>query len=112
MNTKISCIAAAIIGFVMQANAQTVKQTQVTPISNSLQTVTSLTPVTFSYEQDWLQKLNIKPIAKSGFSIEDLTKHAPQLIVNKQLNYTSGKNATRTATVQQVDYEALVPLLV
>lgn len=112
MNIKISYIAIAIFGFALQANAQTVKQTQVAPINNSLQTVVKLTPVTFNYEQDWLQKLNMKPTTKSGFSMDDVAKDAPQLIVNKQLNYNSGKNATKTATVQQVDYEALVPLLV
>ena len=112
MNIKISCIAAAIFGFAMQASAQTVKQTQVTPITNSLQTVVKLTPITFSYEQDWLQKLNIKVASQSGFNIEELAKSAPQLILNKQLNYNSGKNNTRNATIQQVDYEALIPLLV
>jgi hypothetical protein len=112
MNIKISYIAVAIFGFAMQASAQTVKQTQVTPITNSLQTVVKLTPITFSYEQDWLQKLNIKPTAQSGFNIEELAKNAPQLILNKQLNYNSGKNNTKNATIQQVDYEALIPLLV
>jgi hypothetical protein len=112
MTIKISCIAAAIFGLAMQANAQTVKQTQVTPIVNSLQIVVKLMPVTFNYEQDWLQKLNINAKTKSGFNMEELAKNSPQLILNKQLSYGSGKNNTKNATVQQIDLESLIPLLV
>jgi len=112
MKLKISLIALAISGFAVIANAQTLKQTNVSPITNSLSTVTKLNPVTFSYDQNWAQKLNIKTDHKSGFNIDELLNSAPQLIVNEQRNYTSGKNTTKTAIVQKVDYEALIPLLV
>ncbi|RZK35934.1 MAG: hypothetical protein EOO90_28255 [Pedobacter sp.] len=111
MKQILSIIAIAMVCFVTQSNAQTVKQTNVTPITNSLSTVVKLEPVNFTYDKDWLQKLNLKP-AQSGFNVEQLTKVNPQLVVNQQLNYNEGKNNNKTVVVQKVDYEMLIPMLV
>lgn len=111
MKLIISLIAIAMIGFVANANAQTVKQTNVTPITNSLTTIVKLDPINFTYDKDWLQKLNLKP-AQSGFNVEQLANINPQLVVNQQLNYSSGKNNNKTAVIQKVDYELLIPMLV
>ncbi|TKC13158.1 hypothetical protein FA048_05965 [Pedobacter polaris] len=111
MKRTISLIAIAMMGFVAQTNAQTVKQANITPITNSLSTIVKLDPISFTYDKDWLQKLNLKP-SQSGFNIEQLTKINPQLVVNQQLNYNEGKNNNRTVVVQKVDYEMLIPMLV
>ena len=111
MKQTISIIAIAMVGFVAKTNAQTVKQTNVTPITNSLSTVVKLEPVNFTYEKDWLQKLNLKP-SQSGFNVEQLSSVNPRLVVNQSLNYNEGKNNNKTAVVQKVDYEVLIPMLV
>ncbi|RZK58419.1 MAG: tail fiber domain-containing protein [Pedobacter sp.] len=111
MKQILSIIAIAMVGFVTQSNAQTVKQNDFTPITNSLSTVVKLEPVNFTYDKNWLQKLNLKP-AQSGFNVEQLTKVNPQLVVNQQLNYNEGKNNNKTVVVQKVDYEVLIPMLV
>lgn len=111
MKQTISVIAIAMMGFVAKTNAQTVKQTNVTPITNALSTVVKLEPVNFSYEKDWLQKLNLKP-AQSGFNVDQLAQVNPRLVVNQSLNYNEGKNNSKTAVVQKVDYELLIPMLV
>ena len=111
MKQTISVIAIAMMGFVAKTNAQTVKQTNVTPITNALSTVVKLEPVNFTYEKDWLQKLNLKP-SQSGFNIEQLSQVNPKLVVNQSLNYNEGKNNNKTAVVQKVDYEVLIPMLV
>lgn len=111
MKQTISVIALAIMGFVAKTNAQTVKQTNLTPITNSLATVVKLEPVNFTYEKDWLQKLNLKPL-QSGFNVAQLAQISPELVVSQSLNYNEGKNNTKTAVVQKVDYEALIPMLV
>lgn len=111
MKRTISLIAIAIIGFVAKSNAQTVKQANITPITNSLTTIVKLDPINFSYDKDWLQKLNLKS-SQSGFNMEELAKLNPQLIVNQQLNYNASKNNSKTAVVQKVDYEMLIPMLV
>lgn len=111
MKQTISVIAIAMMGFVAKTNAQTVKQTNVTPITNALSTVVKLEPVNFSYEKDWLQKLNLKP-SQSGFNVDQLAQVNPRLVVNQSLNYNEGKNNSKTAVVQKVDYELLIPMLV
>ncbi|TKC01708.1 tail fiber domain-containing protein [Pedobacter cryotolerans] len=111
MKQTISVIAIAMMGFVAKTNAQTVKQTNVTPITNALSTVVKLEPVNFTYEKDWLQKLNLKP-SQSGFNVDQLSQVNPKLVVNQSLNYNEGKNNNKTAVVQKVDYEVLIPMLV
>lgn len=104
--------AIALFGFALNTNAQTVKQTEITSINNSLNTVLKLTPVNFSYEKDWATKLKLNTQKQAGFAIEEVEKVAPELVVNQHKIYTSGKNSTKTATVPVVDYETLIPLLV
>ena len=112
MKLKISLIAIAILGSGICANAQTIKQTQITPITEALKTVIKLDPITFSYDQSWADKLKMHNIQQNGFDIAALLKIAPQLVINQQRNYTEGKNNNKTAIVQLVDYQALIPLLV
>ena len=111
MKQTISIIAIAMMGFVAKTNAQNVKQTNVTPITNALSTVVKLEPVNFTYEKDWLQKLNLKP-SQSGFNLDQLSQVNPRLVFNQSLNYNEGKNNNKTAVVQKVDYEVLIPMLV
>ena len=111
MKQTLSVIAIAMLGFVANTNAQTVKQTNATPITNSLSTIVKLDPINFTYEKDWLQKLKLKP-SQSGFNTEQLASINPQLVINQSLNYSEGKNTTKTAVVQKVDYEVLIPMLV
>lgn len=104
--------AIAMVGFARNTNAQTVKQTEITSIDNSLNTVLKLTPINFSYDKDWAGKLKLSTQKRSGFAVEEVAKVAPELVVNQQKTYTAGKNSTKTATVPVVDYETLIPLLV
>lgn len=104
--------AIVMIGFALNTNAQTVKQTEITSIDNSLNTVLKLTPINFSYDKDWAGKLKLSTQKQSGFAVEEVAKVAPELVVNQQKTYTAGKNSTKIATVPVVDYETLIPLLV
>lgn len=111
MKRTILIVAIAMSAFAIQLKAQTIKQTNITPINNALTTVVQLQPVQYSFEKDWAQKLKLQT-PQSGFDIADLQKTNPNLIVNQYLNYTSGKNNNQTAVVQQVNYDTLIPLLV
>lgn len=108
----LSAIVAMSFFAASHANAQRVKQTEVTPIANGINTLEKITPITFSYEKSWAEKLNLKPTAHSGFDIEQLQSTAPELVINQQLNYTEGKNNTKTAIVPKADNDAIIALLV
>ncbi|WP_157960786.1 tail fiber domain-containing protein [Nubsella zeaxanthinifaciens] len=112
MKKSLLLSAIAMFGFALHTSAQTVKQTEIASINNSLNTVLKLTPVNFSYEKDWATKLKLSTQKQHGFAVEEVEKVAPELVVNQQKTYTAGKNATKTATVPMVDYETLIPLLV
>ncbi len=111
MNRTLSLIAIAIIGFTVKVNAQSIKQSKFEPITNSLATIIKLDPVNFSYDKNWLEKLQLKS-TQSGFNIEEVAKINPRLVINQQLNYNEGKNTNKTAIVQKIDYELLIPMLV
>lgn len=111
MNKTLSLIATAIIGFTVQVNAQTIKQSKIEPITNALATVVKLDPISFSYEKNWLDKLLLKS-SQTGFNVAEAVKINPKLVVNQQLNYNEGKNNNKTAVVQKIDYEMLIPMLV
>jgi hypothetical protein len=111
MNKIFSLIAVAILGLTMQVNAQTIKQAKIEPITNSLATIIDLNPIYYSYDKNWVEKLRLKPL-QSGFNFEELTKLNPNLVVRQQLNYNEGKNINKTAVVEKVDYELLIPMLV
>ena len=111
MKRNISLIALAILGFCIQANAQTVEQKQIVPITDALTIVTQLSPISFNYDKTWADKLRLNT-AQKGFNIAETIKHSPDLVINQQLNYTASKNNVKTAIVQKIDYEALLPLLV
>ncbi len=112
MKKSLLLSAIAMFSVALHTSAQTVKQTEITSINNSLNTVLKLTPINFSYEKDWATKLKLNTQKQNGFAVEEVEKVAPELVVNQQKTYTSGKNATKTATVPMVDYETLIPLLV
>ncbi len=111
MNKTLSLIAMAILGFTAQVNAQTLKQSKIEPLTNSLSTIVKLNPIHFSYEKNWLDKLRLKA-NQSGFDVEEAVKVNPKLVVNQHLNYNEGKNNNKTAVVQKIDYEMLIPMLV
>jgi len=66
--------AIAMVGFALNTNAQTVKQTEITSIDNSLNTVLKLTPINFSYDKDWAGKLKLSTQKQSGFAVEEVRK--------------------------------------
>ncbi len=111
MNKTLSLIAIAILGFTVQAKSQILKQSKIEPLTNSLSTIVKLNPIHFSYDKNWLDKLRLKA-NQSGFDVEEAVKVNPKLVVNQQLNYNEGKNNNKTAVVQKIDYEMLIPMLV
>ncbi|MCX2573352.1 tail fiber domain-containing protein [Pedobacter sandarakinus] len=113
MKRAISFSFAAILMTVSsQIHAQEVAQKNIKPVSNALQMLAKLEPVTFSYDEAWAQKLRLPLTTQYGFVGVDAKSALPDLVTVRAKNYGVGKNASRSATLTKVDYESLIPLLV
>lgn len=112
MKRIILIAAIAVCSLFAETKAQTVVQTQVSPITDALKIMNTLQPVTFKYEADVAEKLGLKTSVHRGLNMQELLKTQPNLVINQQLHYTAGKNNNKSATVPVVDQEALIALLV
>jgi len=104
--------AAFLVTASLQISAQEVAQNNVKPVTNSLETVAKLQPVSFNYDKAWAERLKISPKQQYGFVGTDAKSAVPEIVTIKAKDYTVGKNAYRSATLTKVDYESLIPLLV
>ena len=104
--------AAFLVTASLQISAQEVAQNNVKPVTNSLETVAKLQPVSFNYDKAWAERLKISPKQQYGFVGTDAKAAVPEIVTIKAKDYTVGKNAYRSATLTKVDYESLIPLLV
>ena len=104
--------AAFLVTASLQISAQEVAQNNVKPVTNSLETVAKLQPVSFNYDKGWAERLKISPKQQYGFVGTDAKSAVPEIVTIKAKDYTVGKNAYRSATLTKVDYESLIPLLV
>lgn len=83
-----------------------------TPISNALAAVTRLEPVTYEFNRDEFKQLNLPGGTHYGFTADNVKQVLPSAIATDAKWYTAGKNAQRAVTVNTVDLEKIVPLLV
>jgi hypothetical protein len=104
--------AVLLIATALKINAQEVVQNNVKPIENALIQVTRLQPVSFNYDKAWAEKLKLSVKPQYGFVGADAKAAVPSIVSVQAKDYTSGKNAFKTATITKVDYESLIPLLV
>lgn len=113
MKRAISSLFVAFLMFTtLGLRAQEVAQNNVKPVINALETVSKLQPISFTYDKAWAEKLKLSTQTQYGFETAEAKSNVPQLISVQSKSYTSGKNATSNATLTQVDYERLIPLLV
>lgn len=94
-----------------QLSDQKIK-TNIAPIENPLQLIKSLQPLRYEYNTTEYRHLKLPGGVRYGFIAEDVQKVLPGVVYNKPYSYISGKNATRQATVKNVDMESLVPVLI
>ncbi|ARS42452.1 hypothetical protein CA265_23460 [Sphingobacteriaceae bacterium GW460-11-11-14-LB5] len=104
--------AVLLIAASLKISAQEVVQNNVKPVENALGQVTKLEPVSFTYDKAWAEKLKLSAKPQYGFVGADAKAAVPGIVSVQSKDYSSGKNAFKSATITKVDYESLVPLLV
>jgi hypothetical protein len=115
MNIKINALVlvATALFFFESASAQKINndqlKTNTQPIANSVSLLSKLEPVTFEYNPA-LNKLQLPSGKQFGFLNAETA--IPEIVKPQSKMYTSGKNAYKSATIEKVDMESLIPVLV
>ncbi|OJW15044.1 MULTISPECIES: tail fiber domain-containing protein [unclassified Mucilaginibacter] len=99
-----------------KASAQTISDKEIktgtAPITNSLNYISKLKPISYSYDQAGYKQLNLPGGAQYGFIAADVKQVLPIVVGNKHSWYQAGKGSQRVVTTPEVDLKQLVPLLV
>jgi hypothetical protein len=83
----------------------------VTPLSGSLNYINTLQPVTYNYNNQEFKHLNLPTGVQYGFLADNVQSVLPGLVTTTNKFYPAGKNNYRTAAVENVDMQSLVPIL-
>nr|WP_294796353.1 tail fiber domain-containing protein [uncultured Mucilaginibacter sp.] len=83
-----------------------------TPVSNSLAALSRLEPVTYEFNRDEFKQLNLPGGTHYGFNADNVKQVLPSAVTTDAKWYSAGKNAQRAVTINTVDLEKIVPLLV
>lgn len=104
----------AICGFT--ASAQKIEEqnlkVNVTELSSPLQQLKDLKPVTFKYDNTKFKHLNLSGTTQYGFLASNVQSQFPGIVYEASKVYESGKNNSKVAKYDEVNNEALIPILV
>lgn len=119
MYRYIYCILSVIIICVVtnqSVSAQNLSdqeiKTNISSISDPLQQINSLNPTVFQYNTEKYKHLSLPSGVHYGFTAEEFRQVFPGLVYRKPYSYMVGKNLYKNATVQSIDLEGLVPVLI
>jgi hypothetical protein len=112
---KNAALALLLTAFGGTMYAQTVPEkdlkVNVVSITNSLEKLKNLTPVTYEYAGKY-QHLYAEKGQQYGFLADNLQTVFPTMVSDKRVPYMFAKNQYRNLVVKSVDTESLIPVLV
>lgn len=113
----IQLVSVIMLVFIsLGASAQNVSDAELkknaTSINQPLQKLVLLEPKSFEFNTADFKNLQLPGGKQYGFLAEDVQQVFPELIRYRNMNYSNGKNSTRTAQVKTMDMESLIPILV
>ena len=98
------------------ASAQKIDEQQlktgIAEISNPLQYLESLKPITFKYDNSKFMDLKLSTATQHGFLAQDFKLQHPELVFEAFKTFQVGKGNTRTVRYDEVSNESLIPVLV
>jgi Chaperone of endosialidase len=118
MFISIKHIALITIGFFISANAiaQTINDEQtklnVTSISNPVERLSQLKPISFEYNTKQYKFLNLQSGKQYGFLSDNIQAVFPELVKEKRVSYMQGKNNYKNASIASINETSLIPVLV
>jgi Chaperone of endosialidase len=87
-------------------------KTNVSEVSNALEKLKKLEPITFEYNTDKYKQLNLEKGKQYGFMADKFRSVFPEMVYNRHIPYTYAKNQNRDMVIQKMDTESLIPILV
>lgn len=118
MFTSIKYIAIITVSFFMSANAiaQTINDEQtklnVASISNPVERLSQLKPISFEYNTKQYKFLNLQTGKQYGFLSDNIQAVFPELVKEKRISYMQGKNNYKNASIASINETSLIPVLV
>ncbi len=118
MFNSIKYISFAALCFFTATNAisQTINDEQtklnVTTISNPIERLAQLKPISFEYNTKQYKFLNLQSGKQYGFLSENIQAVFPELVKEKRVSYMQGKNNYKNASIASINETSLIPVLV
>jgi peptidoglycan hydrolase CwlO-like protein len=81
------------------------------PLTNALNTVNQLQPLSFEYDQTRFGNLRLPTGTQYGFNADEVRRVLPAVVKKESILFLAGKNQYRSADVNKVDIQSLVPVL-
>jgi hypothetical protein len=98
------------------ASAQRIDEQQlktvIAEISNPMQYLESLKPITFKYDSSKFKDLKLSTATQHGFLAQDLRLQHPELVFEAFQTFPAGKGNTKTVRYDEVYSKSLIPILV
>lgn len=96
--------------------AQTINDEQtklnVASISNPVERLSQLKPISFEYNTKQYKFLNLQSGKQYGFLSENIQAVFPELVKEKRVSYMQGKNNYKSASIANINETSLIPVLV
>jgi hypothetical protein len=96
--------------------AQTINDEQtklnVTNISNPVERLSQLKPISFEYNTKQYKFLNLQSGKQYGFLSDNIQAVFPELVKEKRVSYMQGKNNYKSASIANINETSLIPVLV
>jgi len=109
--TGLLLTACAVSASAQKIDEQQLK-TNVVAISNPLEYLENLKPVTFKYDAAKFKDLKLSGVTQHGFLAQDFKLQHPELVFEAFKTYPAGKGSTKTIRYDEVSSESLIPVLV
>lgn len=84
----------------------------VKPVNNAIAQVIQLRPQLYEYKAEYNRSLKLPAGRQFGFGIDNMETVFPQLVKNRTISYSAGKNLFKQVYVKEVEMEGLIPVLV
>ncbi|WP_256013007.1 tail fiber domain-containing protein [Desertivirga xinjiangensis] len=117
VNSKLTAALSFVAVFLLANNVNAQKlddkalMETTSPITNSVEQLSKLTPISFNYNSD-SKKLKLPTCTQYGFQPSEVQQVIPGIVKSQNKMVPAGKNAFKTVTIDTVDMTSLIPFLV